>query len=116
VQELQADQSERDIERVYSRAYMKKKEGNIYNGMIISVNSRGLIVQLEEIPITGVILEINLEEGDWEYLEREMRYINLRTRKFYQLMDTLKVTVGYVDDDVYFIPLPIHYSIMCLKI
>jgi len=105
-QELQADQSERDIERVYSRAYMKKKEGNIYNGMIISVNSRGLIVQLEEIPITGVILEINLEEGDWEYLEREMRYINLRTRKFYQLMDTLKVTVGYVDDDVYFIPLP----------
>ena len=105
-QELQADQSERDIERVYSRAFMKKQEGNIYNGMVISVNSRGLIVQLEEIPITGVILEINLGEGDWDYLEREMRYMNRRTRKFYQLMDTLKVTVGYVDDDVYFFPLP----------
>ena len=104
-QEIQADQSERDIERVYSRTMMQEHEGEIYNGMIISVNSRGLIVQLEEIPVTGVIEEINLGEGYWEYLEREMRYINRRTHQFYQLMDTLFVTISYVDDDIYLLPI-----------
>ena len=104
-QEIQADQSERDIERVYSRTMMQEHEGEIYNGMIISVNSRGLIVQLEEIPVTGVIEEINLGEGYWEYLEREMRYINRRTHQFYQLMDTLFVTISYVEDDIYLLPI-----------
>ena len=84
---------------------MQEHEGEIYNGIIISVNSRGLIVQLEEIPVTGVIEEINLGEGYWEYLEREMRYINRRTHQFYQLMDTLFVTISYVEDDIYLLPL-----------
>ena len=105
-QEIQADQSERDIEMVYSLALMREKEGELYEGMVISVNSRGLIVQLEEIPVTGVIKEISLGEGNWEYLEREMRYINRRTHKYYQLMDTLTVIIGYVEDDIYLFPIP----------
>lgn len=41
-----------------------------------------------------------------EYLEREMRYINRRTHKYYQLMDTLTVIIGYVEDDIYLFPIP----------
>jgi len=105
-QEIQADQAERDIERVYSRTLLQEHEGEIYSGMIISANSRGLIVQLEEIPVTGVIKEINLGEGNFEFREPEMRFVNRRTHQYYQLMDTLEVIISYVEDDLYLQPLP----------
>lgn len=104
-QELQADQSERDIERIYSRAFMKKHEGEIYKGMVISANSRGLVIQLEEIPITGIIARIDLGEKNWEFREQEMRYVNYITHNYYQLLDTLQVEISNVADDVYLLPI-----------
>lgn len=103
-QELQADQAERDIDRVYSRAYMKDKIGQSFSGMVISTSSTGVIVRLKEIPVTGIIKVIDLGKGSWQYLDRQMRYVNRSNKDFYQLMDTLGVKLIAVEDDLYFVP------------
>jgi ribonuclease R len=103
-QELQADQAERDIDRVYSRAYMREKIGEVFSGMVISTSGSGVIVRLKEIPVTGVIKTVNLGEGQWYHFDREMRYVNKRNGYFYQLMDTLKVEISSIEDDIYLVP------------
>lgn len=103
-QELQADQAERDIDRVYSRAYMREKIGEVFNGMVISTSGSGVIVRLKELPVTGIIKTANLGEGQWIHFDREMRYVNKRNGDFYQLMDTLKVEISTIEDDIYLVP------------
>ena len=103
-QELQADQAERDIDRVYSRAYMKDKIGQSFSSMVISTSSTGVVVRLKEIPVTGMIRVIDLGKGTWQYLDRQMRYVNRTNKDFYQLMDTLGVKLIAAEDDLYFVP------------
>lgn len=99
--ELVADETEREIERVYNRAYMKKKIGEQYSGLIIGVKSTGVIVRLNEIPITGII-NINASRGSrWDFKEQELRLVNRNSGYFYQLMDKVLVQVMDVSDDIY---------------
>ncbi len=104
-QELQADQAERDIDRVYSRTFVKDKIGQNFNGIVVSTSGTGVIVRIKEIPISGIIRKADLGEGIWDHYDREMRYVNRRSNEFYQLMDTLKLQLIAVDDDIYFSPL-----------
>ncbi len=100
-QELQADQAERDIERVYSLAYMKSHVGESFSGIVISTNSTSLIVRLNEIPINAVLKIAQLPTRGWEYRDREMRHVNSRTNEYYQLMDKVLVQIMDVSDDIY---------------
>lgn len=102
-QELKADQAERDIELVFSRAFMKDRIGDHFSGIVIGCNAKGVLVRLNEIPITAVIKTSDLGKGTWDYNNRAMKYVNRRSNLVYQLMDKLKVTVSSVDDDVYLV-------------
>lgn len=111
-QEIQADQAERDIERIYSKAYMKDKIGESFNGMVVGTNSSGLLIRFEEIPVTAVMKQNEFVAGTWDYYDKEMRYVNRGSGKYFQLMDRLKVSIISVEDDVYLSPAqgaePIH--------
>jgi ribonuclease R len=100
-QELQADAAERDIDRIYSNTYMRKRIGEHFNGMVIGANSNGLIVRLTEIPVSAILKPAYLHKYPWQYLDRQMRYVNKSTGDYYQLMDKVKVTVIDVSDDIY---------------
>ncbi|MDD3535097.1 MAG: VacB/RNase II family 3'-5' exoribonuclease [Candidatus Cloacimonetes bacterium] len=100
-QELNADSAERDIERLFSRIYMKNKVAESFTGMIISTTARGLIVRLNEIPISAVLLKEQFPSGRWDYRESEMRYVNNASGSSLMLMDTLKVKVRDIRDDIY---------------
>lgn len=100
-QELQADAAERDIERVYSSAYMKEKEGMEFSGMIVSAKSSGVIVRLNEIPISAILKKDQFGSGQWEYHDNEMRFVSVRTGNYYQLLDLMKVKILNVSDDIY---------------
>lgn len=100
-QELQADSSERDIERIYSNTFMKKHIGEKFTGMVIATNSNGLVIRLNEIPVSALLKPANLHKYPWQYLDREMRYVNRSSGDYYQLMDKVKVTVIDVSDDIY---------------
>lgn len=100
-QELLADEAEREIERIYSLAFIKKHIGDHFNATVISTNSQSLIVRLEEIPISAVLNIAILPGGPWIYQQESMRFINRNTSVYYQLMDKLKVQVIEVTDDIY---------------
>lgn len=100
-QELQADQAERDIERNYSMAYMKKQVGNKFSGLVISTKSSGLIVRLNEIPINAILKVDQLPPGKWNYRDREMRFVSTSNNNYFQLMDKVMVEIMDVSDDIY---------------
>ena len=100
-QELLADEAERDIDRTYSLAFMKKHLNERFHGMVIGTNSSSLIVRLTEIPITAVLKTAMLPGGPWAYQDRAMRFVNTKTNYYYQLMDKLIVDIVDVSDDIY---------------
>ncbi len=100
--EILADNAERDIESVYSRAFMKEKLAQKFTAMIIGTASKGLIVRLQEIPVTGVIQTRELGSGSWSLDERAMRITNRKSGAYFQLMDIIQVQLVAVEDDVYF--------------
>jgi ribonuclease R len=103
-QEIQADQAERDIERVYSKTFMKDKVGESYTGIVVGTSSSGVLVRLNEIPVTAMMKHGEFGAGTWDYFDKEMRYVNRSNGDYYQLMDCLKVKIIAVEDDVYLEP------------
>jgi len=99
--EIVADESERDVQRVYNLTYMKNKIGQTYHGIVISISSSSLIIRLEEIPITGVYKLVSDRNGRWRFQDQEMRVLNDKTSYYYQLMDKVKVQIMQVSDDIY---------------
>ncbi len=100
-QELQADSAERDIERVYSATYMKDHVGEEFTGLLVSTNSSSAIVRLNEMPVTAVLKKDQFGKGKWEYNDRQMRFVNMRNSDSFELLDSLKVRIMEVSDDVY---------------
>lgn len=100
-QELQADQAERDIERNYSMAYMKKFVGERFSGIVVSAKSAGLIIRLNEIPVSALLKAADLPGGKWQYRDREMRFLNTSNNNYFQLMDKVLVQIMDVSDDIY---------------
>jgi ribonuclease R len=100
--ELLADESEREVERVMNRIFMKEHLGEAFEGIIVGMNSSSIFIQLDKLPITGVLKVTQLPKGKWNYLDTSQRYQNARSGDFYQLMDKVKVQVMQVTDDVYF--------------
>ncbi|MDD2229301.1 MAG: VacB/RNase II family 3'-5' exoribonuclease [Candidatus Cloacimonetes bacterium] len=104
-QEIQADQAERDIERIYSKTFMKDKVGETFSGIVVGTTSSGVIIRLNEIPVNTMMKHTDLGNGTWDYYDKEMRYVNRSNGFYYQLMDCLKVKIIAVDDDVYVEPI-----------
>jgi len=101
-QENLADESEREVEMKNKLNFMKKKLGDEYDGIIVGVKPSGLIVELDELPVTGVI-PISSIKGD--YLEFDDRYMMLIGRSagmIFKLTDKVKVLVSNIDDEVKF--------------
>lgn len=100
-QELQADSAERDIEKVYGATFMKDRVGEKFSGLVISTNSSGVFVRLNELPVTAMLQKDQFGKGKWEYNDREMRFVNPRSGDSFELLDSVKVHVMEVSDDVY---------------
>lgn len=98
-QELQADQSERDIEHYFSNLYEKLSEKALA-GYYVCQNDR-LIIRLDQIPINAVLMVTEFPPGNWIFLDRQMRFINEDNRDYFQLMDKVLVNIMEVSDDIY---------------
>lgn len=100
-QELQADQSERDIEHYFSMTYMKKFIGESFSGIVISAKNDRLIIRLDQIPINAVLMITEFPSGKWIFLDRQMRFVNEDNKDYFQLMDKVLVNIMEVSDDIY---------------
>ncbi|OQX70931.1 MAG: ribonuclease R [Candidatus Cloacimonas sp. 4484_275] len=96
-----ADEVERETEFRNKLLFMKKKIGEEFSGIIISIKSSVMIVELNKYPVSGIVELTMLKDDYYEFWEREGILIGKRNHKIFKVLDKVKVMVTRVTNDVY---------------
>ncbi|TDT50752.1 ribonuclease R [Fonticella tunisiensis] len=91
-----AQEAERETEDLKKVEFMSDKIGNVYTGIISSVTSFGMFVELEN-TIEGLVHISNMVDDFYIYDEKHYSLIGERMRKVYRLGDTVTVKVIKTD-------------------
>lgn len=91
-----AQEAEREVDDLKKAEYMLDRIGEEFSGMISSVTSFGLFVQLPN-TIEGLVHIRDLDDDYYVYDEDHLCLIGERTKKVYRLGDDVKVKCQKVD-------------------
>lgn len=94
--ELVADDAERETEDLKKVEFMQDKVGKTFKGIISSVTSFGMFVELEN-TVEGLIHISNLIDDYYIYDEAHYSLVGQRTKKIYRLGDEIRVKVVRAD-------------------
>lgn len=83
---------EREVDDMKKAEYMMKHIGEEYTGMISSVMSFGLFIELPNL-VEGLIRIDDLKDDHYIYDEAKYALIGMKTKRMYRLGDTVKVRV-----------------------
>ncbi|MES9831085.1 MAG: ribonuclease R [Candidatus Thiodiazotropha sp. DIVDIV] len=97
--ERKADEATRDALDWLKCEYMQDKVGETFNGIITSVNSFGVFVELEEIYVDGLVHITALDNDYYHYDPVGHRLTGERTGKVLRLGDPLAIVVAKVNLD-----------------
>lgn len=108
--ERAADLAERDVKDYYKAVYMEDKVGEEFDGVVSSVTSFGMFIELPN-TVEGLSRLANM--GDDYYIYDEMTYtiIGERTRKTYRIGDPVRIKVDNVNVDLREIDFKILYKL-----
>ena len=87
-----ATKVERESEALKKAEYMENKIGEEYDGMVLSVTSFGMFVELEN-TVEGLIRFDDLGDEYFIYDDQNKRLIGERTKKTYKVGDKVKIRV-----------------------
>ncbi len=94
--ECRADEAERETEKLKKVQYMEKKIGQIFEGVISSITTWGIYVELPD-TVEGMI-HVSKLEGDYYYCNEETyEMLGRDTGRCYKLGQKIKVLVDGVD-------------------
>jgi ribonuclease R len=93
-----ADDAEREVDDLKKAEYMSERIGEVYEGIISSVTSFGLFVELPN-TVEGLVHISTLLDDYYVYDERHLSLVGERTKKIYRLGDEVKIKVDKVDLD-----------------
>jgi ribonuclease R len=91
-----AQEAEREVDDLKKAEYMSERIGQVFDGIISSVTSFGLFVELPN-TIEGLIHISNLDDDYYIYDEKHLSLIGEKTKKIYRLGDDAKIKVAKVD-------------------
>lgn len=94
--QTEADYCERDVEDLMKAAYMSKFIGSDFTGVVSSVTSFGMFVELEN-SVEGLIRVENMEQDYFEYNEALRQLIGNKTGKVYKVGDEVDVVLIRTD-------------------
>ncbi len=97
--ERRADEATRDVVDWLKCEYMLDKVGQDFEGVISSVTSFGIFVELKDIFVEGLVHVTALQNDYYHYDPSGHRLRGERTGKTYHLTDVVKVKVVRVDLD-----------------
>jgi ribonuclease R len=97
--ERKADEATRDALDWLKCEYMQDKVGESFHGIITSVNSFGVFVELEDIYIDGLVHITSLDNDYYHYDPVGHRLTGERTGKVLRLGDPLTIVVAKVNLD-----------------
>lgn len=93
--EIRAMNAERDCEDCYKAEYMKKHVGEIFDGVISSVTSHGIYVELEN-SVEGMMRPEELLGGSFRF-DGKLSYLSTAGRKKYSVGDVVRIQVTRAD-------------------
>ena len=76
---------------------MKDKVGNEYEGIVTSINSHGLRVQLKELFVEGFLRVSSMSDDYYRFDEDRFRLIGRRRKKSFTIGDEITVRIESVD-------------------
>ncbi len=97
--ERRADEATRDAVDWLKCEYMLDRIGDEFDGVISSVTSFGLFVELKDIFVEGLIHVTALENDYYHFDPEKHRMIGERTHKVFRLADSVKVRLTHVNLD-----------------
>ena len=95
--ELLATKAERDSIKFMQIKFMEDKLGKCFEGVISGVTERGIYVELVENKCEGMIRIKDITEDYFNYDEKSHALIGERTKRKYQLGDSIEVSVLKAD-------------------
>lgn len=94
--ERNAELAEREVDDMKMAEYMMDHIGETFTGIISSVTSFGLFIELDN-TIEGLLRVDNLDDDFYVYDEARLQLVGERTRKIYALGDEIEVVVTKAD-------------------
>ena len=95
--EQKSAKAERQIQAIKKARFMKKMEGEEFDGLISSVTKFGVFVLLRQFNIDGLVRLDDLGLDKWEFDEENLTLSAKRSGQMYKMGDNLKVIVSAVD-------------------
>jgi len=96
IRERGADEAERSVEDLKKAEYMRDKIGEEYDGIISSVTSFGMFVELDN-TIEGLVHMSNMEDDYYQFDEVHHMLIGERHRRTFRIGDNVRIRVQNAD-------------------
>lgn len=96
--ERAAELAERDVHDFYKACYMADKVGQEFEGVVSSVTSFGMFIELEN-TVEGLIRLANMRDDYYIFDQEKYTIIGERTHKTFKIGDTVKIQVENVNVD-----------------
>lgn len=96
LQERKADEAEKDLLEWRIYRLLKTKLGEEFTGMIVDISRAGLVVELEDYFVDGIVLFSDLG-GDYFSRQPGKRVVGKRTGKTFDVGTTVRVVAAAVD-------------------
>ena len=90
--ERKAEEAEREVDDLKKAQYMAERIGEEYDGIVSSVTSFGIFVQLEN-TIEGLVHFSNMEDDFYFFDEDNYMIVGERTKKTFRLGDEVRIKV-----------------------
>jgi ribonuclease R len=95
-EERNAEEAEKELMEWRIYRFLKGKLGDEFEGIIVDITKAGLVVELEDYFVDGIVSYSDLG-GDYYFKRSEKTLIGRRTGRKYELGDRLRVTLASVD-------------------
>ena len=96
--ERAAELAERDVHDFYKAMYMADKIGQEFDGVVSSVTSFGMFVELDN-TVEGLIRLANMRDDYYIYNQETYSIIGERSKKTFRIGDTVRIKVENVNVD-----------------
>lgn len=96
--EREAELAERDVKDIYKARYMEDRVGEEFVGIVSSVTSFGMFIELDN-TVEGLVRLADMNDDYYIFDENTFTILGERTKKMYRIGDVVKIKVEKVNVD-----------------
>lgn len=96
--EREAELAERDVKDIYKARYMEDKVGEEFIGIVSSVTSFGMFIELDN-TVEGLVRLADMNDDYYIFDENSFTILGERTKKMFRIGDVVRIRVDKVNVD-----------------